>query len=252
MTEHPQFTTERRQAAREQMGWGGSGEPWSDAIAESTEIVVGESVDVLPDGAPSGIVTSFENESVGEVPSGWVQVDHGSNGGAQVDDTWASDGDKSIRNTNFNTGSPSHSHIETGDYAPTGDHVLTFDYYLDGNKNNSGVADVFSFSNLSQHTGDRGDAKASYQINIVNNGSGITAFDGDGSGDGNVVGLEPAKFDQPVTLSIIVEYSNNRYFVEIDGSRYGPFGFRYDGSAADFPVFHSMTDNWTGWFDNLR
>lgn len=80
----------------------------------------------------------------------------------------------------------------------------------------------------------------------------ITAYDGNGDGGGEPVNLRSAIFNRWVTLRVEVEYSQNRYSVSIDGVQHGPFGFQYDGSAADFPVYANTVDNYTGWMDNFR
>ena len=69
---------------------------------------------------------------------------------------------------------------------------------------------------------------------------------------GSGVSIESAKFNQWVKLHIDVYYTSNEYYVEIDNMRYGPFGFRHNGSAADYPIFHNRVDNYDGWFDNIR
>jgi len=66
------------------------------------------------------------------------------------------------------------------------------------------------------------------------------------------VNLEPAIFDRWVTLRFVVEYSQNRYSIFIDGEQYGPFGFQYNGTSADYPVFANSVDNYTGWVDIFR
>lgn len=198
---------------------------------------------------PTGIITDFENTDIGSLPENWSSTIHGSNGGPSVNDTRASSKNKSLINYDPNTGSPSHSHVYTDSYSPQGNHSITLDYYVDGNKNNGGTADGFEFSNISDPVGSNNHSyNETYSINCVNNGSYITVADGvEGS-----INLEPAKYNQWVKLYIEVDYEKNQYFVEIDDYRYGPFNFVDEGSAADYPIFHHRTDNYTGWIDNIR
>ncbi|CDK38026.1 hypothetical protein [Halorubrum sp. AJ67] len=253
MDDTPLFTSDRR--TRDDSSW--SGGDWEAGSASNVDIVDGGLVPVvtnLSGEIGDQFATSFETASVGSIPDGWTNAIHGSNGGAGVDDGRAADGSRSLKNRDPNTGSPSHSHISTAAYSPTGDHAFEFDYYVHGNKNNSGSADSFSFTNLNQvydatsHNG----IQRGFSVNAVNNGSWIAAYDGDGDGGGNNVNLEPAIFDRWVTLRFVVEYSQNRYSVFIDGEQYGPFGFQYNGTSADFPVFANSVDNYTGWIDNFR
>lgn len=256
MDNTPRYTSDRR--TRGDSSW--SGDDWSAGSASNVDIVDGGLVPVVTN--LSGDVgdqfpTSFETDSVGSVPDGWTNAIHGSRGGAAVDDARASDGSQALKNRDPNTGAPSHSHISTAYYSPTGDHAFAFDYYVDGNKNNGGTADSFIFENVNQvyansDSRSHPEHRASWRINPVSNGSGITAYDGDGAGGIDSVYLESAIFNRWVTLRIEVEYSQNRYFVSIDGTQYGPFGFQYDGTSADFPVFGNSVDNYTGWMDNFR
>lgn len=253
MSEPPSFTSDRR--GRNESSWSGS--DWSAGTASGVYVRDGSLVPFVAD--PSGTVgdqfpTSFETTSLGSVPDGWSNAIHGSRGGAAVDDTRVSNGSRALRNENLNTGSPSHSHVGTASYAPTGDHSFAFDYYVSERKNNHGSADVFTFHNLNQVYPDRGhnDVLSSWNINVVSSGYRITAFNGDGSGGGSNVDLQSAIFDRWVTLQLDVEYSKQRYFVYIDGTQYGPFGFREAGTGADFPVFANTVDNFTGWMDNFR
>lgn len=198
----------------------------------------------------------FEDDAAGTVPDGWSNTIHGSNGEFQASNTRSTDGSISGRNRDPNTGSPSHSHAQTSRYAPVDDHTISFDYYVDGNKNNSGSADAFYFSNQNRlyKDGDENHSnnyEFSWRLETIQNGSSIDAFDGNGDGTSSSVTLESAKFDQWVSVSIEVEYSNNRWFVDIDNNSYGPFGFINNGRGIDFPFFHNHIDNYTGWFDNI-
>lgn len=253
MDDAPLFTSDRR--TRDTSSW--SGDDWEAGNASNVGIVDGGLVPIetnLSGEIGDQFATSFETASLGSIPDGWTNAIHGSRGGAGVDDGRASAGSRSLKNRDPNTGSPSHSHISTASYSPTGDHAFEFDYYVHGNKNNGGSADSFSFNNLNEVYDSRSHSglRRSFGVNAVNNGSWISASDGNGDGTGGVVNLEPSIFDRWVTLRVDVEYSQNRYFISIDGEQYGPFGFYHDGTAADFPVFANNVDNYTGWMDNFR
>lgn len=255
MTGKPKYTSDRREPP--ESSWSGS--DWSKGASSGVDIANDKLIptDVNLSGQIGGdFATSFEGTPTGSLPNGWILADHGSRGRPHVDDARASDGSRSMKNLNRNTGSPSHSHIATALYSPTGDHAFAFDYYIAG-KNNNGSADSFAFSNTEEAYSDSNnlrvhDTRTSWSLNTVQNGRNITVRDGTGDGRSNNVKLRSAIFDEWVSVSLEVEYSQNRYYVTLNETKYGPFGFLYDGSAADFPVFHSWTDNYTGWFDNIR
>lgn len=82
MTDHPRFTTERRETGVGEMGWGtDSGQPWSDAIAESNEVTVGEAVGASP-------VSEIPDSETWQTPSVETdQSDYGDSNQSIDDDT---------------------------------------------------------------------------------------------------------------------------------------------------------------------
>lgn len=193
-------------------------------------------------------VDNFEDDSDGSVPDGWARSSDGSNGEVAADTTRASSGSTSVRSYQPNTGGPSHWEFWQPDFNPKSDYTLTFDYYIDS-KQNSGSADRFDIKNTD--VGDEYNAE-SFRVEFIRGGSYISVYDGDGSGGGSWTNLQSAVTGRWVSVTIEVDYSANQYYVEIDGTRYGPFNFVDNGSPSDFPVLMHSNDNWLGWLDDFE
>ncbi|GAB3669567.1 fibronectin type III domain-containing protein [Halopiger thermotolerans] len=189
---------------------------------------------------------SFDEHGDGVVPSDWSVNRDNSNGECQTDTARSYDGSTSFKIENTNTGSPSHVHAYTSAYSPSGDHRITFHAYV-GSKNNSGV-DSIEFKNTASAPNG---AEFSWNIDLVQDGSNIHAVDGDGSGNGVQVPIASCPTDTWIEITVEVHYSRNEYYVEYNGTTYGPFHFMYNGSASHFDHFESRVDNYTAWFDAI-
>lgn len=186
-------------------------------------------------------LTDFENTNIGSLPSGWDKdIDGNTNSDTNVVNSRSSNGDRSVKVFNLDTGAPSHVHLFTDSYAPTGDHSYKFDYYVDGNKNNGGTADTALLSNLDSRGSNRNRA---YAINFVSNGSKIRA-------NGN--NLRSSIYDRWVTVGINVVYSDNKVEFTIDDTSYGPYSLINNGNPKDYPIVDFRVDNYDVWLDNFR
>lgn len=191
----------------------------------------------------------FDSYGDNVLPSDWNRDGDGTTGSAETDTGRSYNGSTSFIVDQPNSGSPSHWHVWSSSYSPTDDHTIEF-YAYNGGYNGAGSAENEQFKN--SDAGGNSSTASAWRINLVNDdGRSITAYDGNGDGTGTNVNLRNDIENSWIHILIDVEYTNNRYYVEINSTRYGPFGFHTNGSAVDFPVFNVQVDNYTLWFDEI-